>query len=710
MPSMPNVSSFAMEPVRHARFRSLLVSLATLVLTGELQAGEQADVTSKGGAIVARLWTPRDAVEMTYLLGEGGGGATLPGTSGIQFAPDKRHLLIVTIAGDVVHNEIEVELQVFAARDIDDAIENGHELVDPILKHRYTTSNAVHSITWRPDSNGILYRRNVRSQVQPDLVSPAAISAEWNVIGLDGRLQQVAVERASKIYDLQVLGRGAYAQRRVSREEPQSALRLARMSSVGLSGLPSRSVTEYIVGYWNGTQTLELQGRVAESLPATDGRHIAIVLDRGDNCQLVVLDLLLGHANEVDFSFESGSSTRIMSVGISHGIAEVVLSRRNGTFERISVPLKSHNAFYAPDLDPVASLASAPTREARRYDEAIAERSWKVCVDHDAGTPTSVVARSLDREVLLLPKARFDDILFQKAEYLEWRSNGLACRGGLLVPLRSKASKRFPLVVQVQYEYDPMRFNAEGPSSNGYAAQSLASLGYVVLMLDMASLRDSMKTTGQIEGPLAKLIIDGAIENLERMGIVDTARIALIGHSRHGSHVYYAVSHADKYRYRAGIILDSYLGDFCTMALTGGGDWDTEAPMRYQGDFWKQTANWLEHDPTFNAHRIEAAVLFTQNGGVSFGRLAGVASLEIVLNALWQNRVPVDAALLPDALHNPGMPRERLELMCLVVDWIRYWLDGIEPVDAERSARWSTIRKRSGANLRVRAGTNRRDR
>src|SRR5713226_9114210 len=57
---------------------------------------------------------------------------------------------------------------------------------------------------------------------------------------------------------------------------------------------------------------------------------------------------------------------------------------------------------------------------------------------------------------------------------------------------------------------------------------------------------------------------------------------------------------------------------------------------------------------------------------------------------------PIELVWLPDSLHEPVKPLERMTAQQGNVDWFCFWLQGYEdpdPAKAERYARWRDLRK-----------------
>jgi hypothetical protein len=99
---------------------------------------------------------------------------------------------------------------------------------------------------------------------------------------------------------------------------------------------------------------------------------------------------------------------------------------------------------------------------------------------------------------------------------------------------------------------------------------------------------------------------------------------------------------------------------------------------------------WLKNSPGFNLNRVKAPVrLETHSRASLLGEWEWFAGL-------WRLGKPVELVLIPDAVHAPVKPLERLVSQQGAVDWLRFWLEGEEDSDQskiEQYARWRELRK-----------------
>lgn len=89
----------------------------------------------------------------------------------------------------------------------------------------------------------------------------------------------------------------------------------------------------------------------------------------------------------------------------------------------------------------------------------------------------------------------------------------------------------------------------------------------------------------------------------------------------------------------------------------------------------------------FNVDRVQAPMLFMFHG-------RGVAQVTLeISSAFKRNRRASEIVFFPQGSHQLQMPREREASLSLTVDWMRYWLQGVESGDKDTAARVRRWRK-----------------
>lgn len=263
-------------------------------------------------------------------------------------------------------------------------------------------------------------------------------------------------------------------------------------------------------------------------------------------------------------------------------------------------------------------------------------------------------------------------------------SDGNSAKAGLYVPSNYKPGMRVPLVIQT-HGWSPRRFEFDGESSAGYAAQVLADQGIAVAQLDMARPLDGNEGKKNME------LYERLIDQLDTMGLIDRERVALQGWSRTGYHARYALSFS-KYPFAAALVVDGYEAGYASYIMVTplnlkSGDTTSEL-MNGGKPFGQGLATWLARSPEFNLDKVQTPVL-----QFMFGRYS-IEDMWESFAGLRRLNKPVEMIYLPDSNHWPIRPSDREVVQQGAVDWFRFWLQGYEDPRPEKSGqyrRWESL-------------------
>lgn len=430
-------------------------------------------------------------------------------------------------------------------------------------------------------------------------------------------------------------------------------------------------------------------GRVATS---PSGRY-EIFYEVADT-RLSVLDLRSGERKMTDLIGEAFEGER----AIWSGDERTVVIQGVRPVEKIPGRITSSIARLDLERSGVDWLERVPP------DAGVTRRTsgLAVSVIEDASTAPHVVVTSSDgaRRVLLPSSPKLADIWIAPQRAFTWTDETGARRtGALYLPRTDGTEVVHPLVVQA-YVYDPDRFLPDGTNPTIDATQLLVAQGYAVFKYDITDLPGAVDEAGRAEGDRAGARLDSAVDALAAAGFIDRERVALTGFSRAGYQALYISTHPTRTRLVAVICADSWDGTF----VAGLGDSALNGPDAYLpvdvangGSFWRNRAEYLRHDPFFNADHIQAPILFTSNfGGLAFGNPTAADMIAYPrLGALTALRRPWEYARFPHGDHNLARPNERRAALELAIEWINFWMRGLESADtakAQQNERWRNLR------------------
>ncbi len=307
------------------------------------------------------------------------------------------------------------------------------------------------------------------------------------------------------------------------------------------------------------------------------------------------------------------------------------------------------------------------------------------------------VDRDAERRVVVLnPNPQLAQLRLGREQIVRWRAqSGSEHTGGLYYPPDFVRGHRYPLVIQT-HGFDSVAFAPDGTFPTANAAQPMAARGMLVLQLgagDEANTVENLMTPR--EAPHAMEEIEGAIDHLDSLGLINRSAVGLIGFSRTCYHVLYTLTHSP-YPIAAAAISDgvdlSYLQYLVLRSaqLGAGMTLDEYAAINGGPPLGKTLDLWRERAPGFNLDRVTAPLRLE-----AIGLLSVLQEWEPYAGLLLQ-RKPVELLVIPEGAHLLVKPWERMASSQSNVDWFRFWLQGEEdpdPAKREQYARWHELRK-----------------
>jgi hypothetical protein len=213
------------------------------------------------------------------------------------------------------------------------------------------------------------------------------------------------------------------------------------------------------------------------------------------------------------------------------------------------------------------------------------------------------------------------------------------------------AGKKYPLVIQT-HAWSPDRFWIDCPWTTAFAAQALVGKGFFALHVeDLPSDPHVMDTPKEV--PAAMAVYDGAIDSLDRKGLIDRDRVGITGFSRTYFYITYALIHSKHH--------------FAAADITDGSD-----------------CSYFQYMALSNNDQALAGAFDLLNGTPPFGK--GLLK--------WLKVSP--AFLMGEGTHILEKPLDRMVSQQGNVDWFCFWLrreEDPDPAEAEQYKRWRELRK-----------------
>jgi hypothetical protein len=313
-----------------------------------------------------------------------------------------------------------------------------------------------------------------------------------------------------------------------------------------------------------------------------------------------------------------------------------------------------------------------------------------VLLQEDMHSPPRIHVRRLDGTgdvVLLDLNPEFSKLGFGRVESVTYKAtDGLPVRAGIYFPPDFHEGKKYPLVIQT-HGWEPQRFWVSGPYDTAYAAQPLAGKGFIV-----AQLEEDFSHLGSIDEVREEVsAYEGVIDYLDEQALIDRNRVGIIGFSRTGLFVEYALTHSH-YHFAAASLADiSDSGYFRYIALLNRPGFPEELEnMMGSSPFGTGLASWLATSASFSLDKVRTPVRIEANGPVSlfftWEWFSGLSRLE----------KPVEFIYIPEGPHVLVKPWDRMISQQGNVDWFDFWLKGQEdpsPEKIEQYKRWRKLRR-----------------
>src|SRR6185437_7960734 len=237
------------------------------------------------------------------------------------------------------------------------------------------------------------------------------------------------------------------------------------------------------------------------------------------------------------------------------------------------------------------------------------DKSLNIIQEEDLNTPPKLVAVSPhthQKTILVDLNPQFRAVRFGKVQEIAWKgSDGRQAKGGLYLPPDYSNNVRYPLVIQT-HGWEANKFKIDGESTAGYAAQSLAAKGIIVAQLPL--IREGLANPE--EGRIQTAMFEGLIDHLDQERLIDRKRVGILGWSRTGYHVRYALT-SSRYPFAAAVIADGLDdGYFHYVGWLNVGQNRSALYNKINGaePYGPGLQLWLEHATDFNLHKVHSPV------------------------------------------------------------------------------------------------------
>jgi dipeptidyl aminopeptidase/acylaminoacyl peptidase len=333
-------------------------------------------------------------------------------------------------------------------------------------------------------------------------------------------------------------------------------------------------------------------------------------------------------------------------------------------------------------------------KERDRWIPADTPPTWasplSVLAQQDLNTPPTVVvsdSKTGRKAVLLDPNPQFSEIKFGQVKEIRFTgAEHTDVRAGLYFPPDYVPGNKYPLVVQT-HGFDPKSFWIDGSFTTAFAAQALASRGFLVLQVP--DLHDWDETPA--EAPNMAETLERAVESVDNLGVLDRDRLGIIAFSRTGLYAHYMLTHS-RLHFRAAVVADGSDGGYSQYIqfLSAYPFTAADSELINGGvPFGSGLLYWLRTSPEFFLDRVNTPVMLQVT---STHNLPSMWAPYVGLRRLGK---PVELMYLPTGAHILEKPWDRMVSQQGTVDWCAFWLKDEEDRDASKAqkyVRWREMR------------------
>jgi hypothetical protein len=269
------------------------------------------------------------------------------------------------------------------------------------------------------------------------------------------------------------------------------------------------------------------------------------------------------------------------------------------------------------------------------------------------------------------------------ARRFDWKdAAGRDWVGGLYLPSGGSAKKPYPLVIQ-NHGFNTLRFIPSGLFTSVNAARELSSSGIAVLQVQDCA------ASGVLEAPCQIAGYESAVKALAQQGLIDPARLGIVGFSRTCYYVMAALT-SSHLHFSAALISNGINGGYLQSLILPNMENDAESIIGGP-PYGAGLQLWWKRSPLFNLDKVSAPLRIEASEGP-----LGLLFMWEPYAILTEMRKPVELIYYPQlGTHPLTNPAQRMASQGGSIDWFRYWLQDFEdpaPGKVDQYLRWRKLR------------------
>jgi dipeptidyl aminopeptidase/acylaminoacyl peptidase len=357
-----------------------------------------------------------------------------------------------------------------------------------------------------------------------------------------------------------------------------------------------------------------------------------------------------------------------------------------------------------------------PLEDLQNYGGLASDGEYVLTSYQTPQTPPEIISfRAGDTKVQVVARLNeeFDQLTFAPMRPFSWdTSAGIRMEGLLVLPIHYVQGQRYPLVIQTKTSRGEFLCDGGENHPPSFAPQPLANADIAYLVPQGGESANSYPQGypgGIGEAAFYADAWGSAVSRLDRDGIIDKNKVGIIGFSRTGWHVEFALTHS-AVRYAAATAADNVQFSLGEYWIDHADIYTRLADAMYAGPPYGSTLeNWMKYSISFNLEKIHTPLLMEEMGyGIQEDKVGStpfnLAGRYEIVTGLTRLRKPIEMYYYPEEDHEPDHPQARLANVQRNVDWYRFWLQGYErpnPEDPDQYKRWEHLRELRDADLKT---------
>ena len=362
----------------------------------------------------------------------------------------------------------------------------------------------------------------------------------------------------------------------------------------------------------------------------------------------------------------------ILTIDESQGILLQTLDSRTGHAGIYLLNEGSRKACLFEEDVHIGGLSIRDTQLAH-YTDCTPDHSQVACILQCADMPPDIWLTDSsfeNRKKVTAINPHLDRSHFGRAEFIDYvLSDGESRKGVLLKPPREIAEPPYSLIVSVypgRHHREKQNLFGGGINAEGNA-QLYATTGYALLWPDMTGSHDESINDA---APLVLPAVDKVIE----LGLADSSRIAIVGHSAGGYAVCGLVTQTNRFSAAVSIAgVSDMISCYGYMWPDGSVYRQKEQEQLYGGPPWDVPQIYLENSPLMYVRNVNTLMLFIHGDRDDATGWQVAAEMFAALRRLGKK---AEFALYRGEGHIPAdwSPANKIDLWNRILDWFNLYL------------------------------------